>query len=123
MSKLSTLVRDFETAYKSNSARRIVDALEMIEYVLQYPRPTCITEDELMKVEQCIQHVINESNDVRLCEIIRKWWDQKEHLRELAERSNRVSRNYIDRIHYHEEIAKIRRVKNQILHGSDSNAC
>jgi hypothetical protein len=122
MSKLSKLVRDFKTANKYNPTGRIVDALEMIEYVLQYPIPTGITEDELRKVEQCIQHVINESDDVRLCEIISKWWDKKEQLRKLAERSHRISNDYIDRIHYHEEIAKIRRVKTEILQGPDSEA-
>ncbi|MFX1263083.1 MAG: hypothetical protein ACFFAZ_13430 [Promethearchaeota archaeon] len=105
MSRLTDLIKQFKDEDRKNVKERTVLVLEMVQYALTYPPLGDITEKEQSSIYRCICELAKDLDDKVFAARLKKMWKRRKHLLQIAENAHEVSRDYMDNLEYHEEIA------------------
>ena len=114
MPYIKTLIQKFDSD-KGQPIQRAIAVLDMIEYSINYPSCTTITNEELREIEQRAKQLLPELKDNPiLAGRIEKWWNDCDKIQGIAKHVYTHRHEHIDSLHYHGDILSIRKTKAEL---------
>jgi hypothetical protein len=118
MVNLVDLLKKYEDVERDDLNTRSILVLEMIEKILAYPSLASHTNENILKVDECVQQLVGDlRKDKQYLFSVRisKMWKKREYILQLAKTQNTIKSDYMDDIQYHEEIKWLRDERTKLI--------